>query len=80
MRRISISLMVLALLVVGALPAFAQTTEPADYAAEVSTFAGTVAANVWPIALGLLTAFIGITLGVRGLKAGFHYLKRMVRA
>ena len=57
-------------LVLGALPAFAQVTEPADYSTEVSSFVGEVAANAWPIALALFTAMIGITLGV----ALFRYI------
>ena len=41
-------------------------------------FIGTVAANTWPMVLGLLTAIIGITLGIRGIKAGFYKVSGMV--
>lgn len=78
-RRIWTLLSLVALVMVFAVPAFAQTTEPADYSTVVGDFAGTVAANAWPIALALLTAVIGITLGIAGLRAGFRKVKGLVR-
>ncbi len=77
-RLISLAVFV-AVFMTLAVPAFAQTTEPADYGAAVSSFAGVVAANAWPIILALLTAVIGITLGAAGLKAGFRKVRSLVR-
>lgn len=78
MRRAFLLLMVMGILALMAAPAFAQVTEPADYGSEVSDFAGTLAANAWPIVLGLLGAIVGITLAVAGLKRGFRYIKGVV--
>jgi len=80
MRRIaSLSALVAVFLAVWVMPAFAQTTEPADYSTEVSGFAGDMAAEAWPIALALLTAVIGITLGIAGLRAGFRKVRSLVK-
>lgn len=80
MKRLSTLLALVAVfLAVWVVPAFAQTTEPADYSVPVGDFAGDVAASAWPIALALLTAVIGITLGIAGLRAGFRKVKGLVR-
>jgi len=80
MRRIvTLSSLVAVFLAVWVLPALAQTTEPADYGSEVGDFAGSVAAEAWPIALALLTAVIGITLGIAGLRAGFRKVRSLVK-
>lgn len=78
-KRLSVLLAVVALFVLGAVPAFAQVTEPADYGDAVGDFAGTLAASAWPIVLGLLGAVIGITLAVAGLRAGFRRIRGLVK-
>jgi succinate dehydrogenase hydrophobic anchor subunit len=80
MRRFAtLSALVAVFLMVWVVPAMAQTTEPADYSTPVGDFVGDAAAAAWPIALVLVTAFLGITLGIAGLRAGLRRIKSLVR-
>lgn len=55
-----------------------QVTEPADYSDSVADWVGGVAAQGWPIVLGLLVAVIGITLAVVAIRAGFRHVSLLV--